>query len=361
MNIKIEEKPEWGKLATFVPNKSLPVYNWFYYKEGFARELVFKLIDRFGLKQGNWILDPFCGSGTTLLACRQKGISSIGLDVLPISVFASNVKTGDYDAGELKKTAKGIIKTKFQKPRISSRMPSIVKRAFNKYALEDVIFFRNEIQRIEDQRAKDFFLLALMNAAMKVSYAWKDGAVIKVRKKNTPPLRPFFRRTMQNMIKDIEKFEKLPCETVVHQEDARITNLDDDSIDAVITSPPYLNQIDYMKVYAIENFILGGFPEPPLRSYIGLGESEKIPYFDDMNMVLESLHRVCKPGANIAIVVGNGYLEGKIIESDVLITRLAENIGFGIEKIYVLNKRYALEKRTHKRGILRESLLLMRK
>jgi len=359
LNIKIEERPDWGKLATFVPNKQEPVYNWFYYKEGFARDLVFNLINKFGLNQDNWVLDPFCGSGTTLLACKQRGINSIGLDVLPISVFAADVKTQDYDTAELKKQAKILLKTKFQ--RLEFNTPPIVKRAFNKYSLEDVMFFKKEIQKIESEHTRNFLLLSLLNAAMRVSYAWKDGAVIKIRKKNTPPLRKFFNRTLFRMIKELEQFETKPCEIAVRQEDARITNIDDESIDAVITSPPYLNQIDYMKVYAIENFILGGFPDPPLRSYIGLGKDEKIPYFDDMNMVLKAMHRVCKPDANIAIVVGNGYLEGKIIESDVLITELAENIGFNIEKILVLNKRFALEKRTQKKGILRESLLLFRK
>src|SRR4030042_3930453 len=60
MDFKLEEKPEWGPLATFLPNKDEPIYNWFYYKEGFAKELVLKLADAFMLKQGT-VLAPFCG------------------------------------------------------------------------------------------------------------------------------------------------------------------------------------------------------------------------------------------------------------------------------------------------------------
>ena len=93
----MKEKPEWGSLATYIPNKKLPVYNWFYYKEGYGRDLVFRLIEKFGLKKGDNVLDPFCGVGTTLLACRQKGIRSIGFDVQPPAVFASLVKVRDYD------------------------------------------------------------------------------------------------------------------------------------------------------------------------------------------------------------------------------------------------------------------------
>jgi len=363
MEFKLEEKPEWGELATFVPNKKDPVYNWFYYKEGFSRELVFKVVEMFGLTQNALVLDPFCGSGTTLLACKQLGINSVGFDVLPISVFSSTVKTRDYDTEALREHAKTLLRTKFR--RFDFDVPSIVRRAFNKYALEDTIFFRHEINKIEDEKARDFFLLSLMNAAMKISYAWKDGAVIKIRKKHTPPLRKFFNRTIYKMISELDNFQKGECETIVNQCDARRMNLDDNSVDAVITSPPYLNQIDYIKVYEIENFILGGLPKPPIRSFVGFGEdievTNKLPYFDDMNMVLKELHRVCKPGANVAIVVGNGYINREIIESDIRIAELAESIGFTVEKIYVLNKRFALEERTKKKGILRESMIVLKK
>ena len=70
-NIALKYAKESGKEATFVPNKQLPVYNWFYYKEGFSRDLVFSLIEQFGLGTDSVVLDPFAGSGTTLLVCRQ--------------------------------------------------------------------------------------------------------------------------------------------------------------------------------------------------------------------------------------------------------------------------------------------------
>ncbi|UCD02785.1 MAG: hypothetical protein JSV63_03305 [Candidatus Aenigmatarchaeota archaeon] len=92
----MKEKPGWGSLATFIPNKKLPIYNWFYYKEGYSRDLVFRLIDRFRIGHGDTVLDPFCGVGTTMLACKQKGIRSIGFDVQPPAIFSSMVKTSDY-------------------------------------------------------------------------------------------------------------------------------------------------------------------------------------------------------------------------------------------------------------------------
>src|SRR3989304_1710181 len=95
--LKVEERLEWKEIATFVPNKRLPIYNWFYYKEGFSKELVEKLIEMFGIKENNTVLDPFCGSGTTVVACIQNGVNAIGFDVLPTAVFASQVKTAKYN------------------------------------------------------------------------------------------------------------------------------------------------------------------------------------------------------------------------------------------------------------------------
>ena len=95
MPYKIENKFEWGELATFVPNKPLPIYNWFYYKEGFSRELVLRLLEKFKAK--GTVLDPFCGVGTTNLACREKGIDSVGFELSPLALFAAKAKTSDYD------------------------------------------------------------------------------------------------------------------------------------------------------------------------------------------------------------------------------------------------------------------------
>jgi DNA modification methylase len=368
------EQKDWEELATFVPNKKLPVYNWFYYKEGFAADLVFKLIEKFAVRKDTVVLDPFCGSGTTLLACKHLGLQSIGYDVLPVSVFASYVKTRNYYTDKLRLAGHELFKAKFQKYRVDA--PPIMYRAFSKYALDDIIFFKRRISEIEDEDIRYFFLLGLVKAALAVSYAWKDGAVIKIKKKHSPPLRLMLNRTLKKMIKDLEKFKAQRAGVVVEQCDARIMNTGDESVDCIITSPPYLNQIDYTKVYAIENFIISSTrlaAQPAVRSYIGLkGEYDylisdvELPlsakaYFTDMNAVLEEMYRVCKHGADVAIVVGNGFVEGQIVDSDLILAHMAEKCGFDVKSIFVLNERYALVNRTEKKGILRESLIILKK
>lgn len=370
---KYVDRLELGEHATFVPNKKLPVYRWFYYKEGFSRELIFYLIDRFQIKgktseaSAPLVLDPFCGSGTTLLACKEKGINSIGFDTSELAAFASNVKTQNYDPQELKEDSKELFRGKFQ-PIVMKDTVSLIKRAFSKYALDDIVFFKN---RIRDLNNRNFFLLALINAAMKVSYAWKDGGVIKIKKHPAPPLRIFYKRVVKNMIKDLDKMQKTDAQCIVDVGDARRLRADDNSIDAVITSPPYLNNIDYTKVYAIEEWIANLHDNPyrstpkgvsSLRSYIGYGKpNTPDAYFEDMNDALLEMFRVLKQDGRAVIVVGNAYVNGEIINSDELLAQLAEKIGFSVKEIAVLNKRYALENRTNKKGVLRESMIVLEK
>lgn len=394
-DFKLVEKPEWGPLATFIPNKDEPIYNWFYYKEGFAKELVLRLAEMFSLRKGMNVLDPFCGVGTTLLACRQFGLNSTGFDVHPVAVFASKVKTRDYDAEILRQEIKSVIKAKFQHPR---KLPDsgIIRRVFPRHTLEDAVFFRDMIMQNHDSRVRDFLMLGLMSVAIKCSYAYKDGAVIKVRKKPTPPLRDMLRRQLFRMLRDIDSWKEgasrlqskglaIP-ETHAEFGDSRSLPLEPETMDSIITSPPYLNKIEYTRIYEIEHelFLRHVQESPSVRSYIGLSLNklekdfpklekaldyetvqelpmEAVPYLMDMFQSIEEMHRVCRKGAKLGIVVGNGCFPTCTVDSDIILSRMAESIGFKVDKILVLNKRWCTRNRTEKIGIVRESLLFWSK
>ena len=96
---KLEERIEWRRLPTFVPNKGLPVHSWFYCSQAFSAKLVELLLDALEVKQNQKVLDPFCGIGTTLLTCAQRGISSVGCDIFPPFCFViiTHNMTSCYD------------------------------------------------------------------------------------------------------------------------------------------------------------------------------------------------------------------------------------------------------------------------
>jgi DNA modification methylase len=382
---KQEKRLDLGKLATFVPNKQLPVYNWFYFKEGFARDLVNLLLDKYASKDGVGsngktsvnVLDPFMGSGTTLVACKERGLDSYGFDVSPLAVLASRAKTNDYDINELKQAIKAMSKSKFQR-QDTAALPKDVRKFFNQHTLDDVLFFRGQVGQYSSEGAiNDFLKLGLITSTTRCSHMYKDGAVLKVRKKPVPVFRKFYLRTLRNMLRDLQKISFKPCQTFTDHGDARNLRLDTEFIDLVITSPPYLNKIEYTKIYGIEEFLFFGrpFQKRGMRSYIGQdAEVEPVfddivlpdaanAYFADMRKTLSELRRVCKPGAVLAFVIGDGCFpeQEKVVHADSLLPRLAISEGFETSQIYTLNERWCTRRRVEKVGKMEESLIILRK
>lgn len=266
--MKFSEAPDFKDLVTFIPNKKELIHNWYYFKEGFSKQLVDIFIDRFNLDKNSLVLDPFCGVGTTLLSCKQREIKSIGFDVSPFFVFVSKVKTRDYDLDKLREAISETMKWKFERP---EKLPKekFIRKVFSRYTLEDAIFYKNKILGIEDEKSRDFLLLALIDSAIKSSWTIKDGAMIRIDKRGKPPLKKYFKYKIKKMFKDLRNSNISPIETKVEIGDAREIKLEDNSVDAVITSPPYLNKIEYTKIYNIETSLFFDFPESELRSYIG--------------------------------------------------------------------------------------------
>jgi len=383
------KKPFKKNLSGFVENKKLPIYNWLYYKEGFSAQLVIDLIEKFKLKKGGAILDPFCGSGTTLLAAKEKGINSVGFDVLNIALFASVVKTRDYSKiiRELKATLEELKNLPKTKEKIKIR-EKIILRAFPKRILLELMGLKEKIKEIKNPIVRDFFMLCLINTATKTSFAVKDGGCIKIDKKRAlPPAKYMFFKTAKKMIRDAEKGKFLPCKTEVYRQDARIFKLDENSIDCVITSPPYLNKIEYTNVYFIEEYLfLKRQLNAPLRSFVGTNssagiadiEDEKLQkhlsefagkkyetqiasYFVDTKKWLENVYFCLKRNKYCTIIVGGGCFEWGIVESDVIIGLIAQDIGFEVIDIEPLKKIVCTKNRSIKIGVIKESLIVLKK
>lgn len=369
----MEPRPDFAKLVTFVPNKKVPIHNWFHFKEGFSRDFVVKMFEIFGIKEGMKVLDPFCGSGTTLLVAKEMGIDAYGVDASPLAVFVSQVKVADYDVEELKAVSERIFSKGFRKCDIGN-VSWLTKAAFSKPALEDIAFFKEEVRRVEDLKVRNFFTLALMNSANKVSYAIKDGSYIRIRKKPHPPLRKVFKATVRRMIRDLQRTSYKGSRIDTCLGDARdLSFLPDKEFDSVVTSPPYLNKIEYTKVYRIEYELF--FPQvkvDALRSYIGMNVNVRgdpfpelrLPpaakaYLLDVERSLEEMKRVLKDGARVAMVVAEGAFPDRIVPCDVLVAELAKRKGFEVEKIIVAARRVVTRDRTIKIGRARESILLM--
>ncbi len=351
--MNIINSPELKDLVTFIPNKHEPIHNWYHYKEGFSRQLVDILLKKFDVQKDHVVLDPFMGVGTTLLACKQSGIRSIGFDVSPLCAFVSQVKTVDYNSEELDKQAREILSLKFVRP---ERVPKNewLRKAFSKYVLEDITFYKNKIFEIKDEKIRDFLILGLMDSAMSCSYIYKDGAFVRVQKRSVPPLKKFYKYKIKKMLKDLERANVPKIEAKVDMGDARNLPLEDKSVDFIITSPPYLNKIEYTKIYKTEYSLFFREPDTQIMSFVNEAEEG---YWRDMRKSLEEMKRVCR--GKIAIVIGGGCFQDHAVLVDEKLAEIAEEIGFKVDEILVARNSWCTRARTEKVGQIRESVIIL--
>lgn len=391
------KKPEYIELVTFKENKKKQIYNWFYYKEGFSPELVINLLEKFEIKKGSNILDPFCGTGNTLLACKENGYNALGFDILPLSVFISNTKLqGNYNIEKLYEAIRQITKVKFGKPK--TKWPKLwflsIDAVFSRYAREDLLFFKEKIFQFEDKKIRNFLFLGLLSIAGEASNTKKDGGVLRiVKKRHLAPVRYLLRNRLKRMYKDVERLnpreDKLKVEAKVG--DAKFLDINE-KFDACITSPPYLNFIDYTKLYGLELALflddskeVENIRKKAIRSFIcadtelkgevnsdilykilsKIKEKPKIVecYFYDMQLSLQSIFNALKKNGKAAIVIGNTcLLDLEItIESDLILAEIAENIGFKAKEIWVANARWCTLNGIKKERPVRESILILEK
>ncbi len=290
--------------------------------------------------------------------------------------FITKVKVEDYDVEKLRSYRDMIFEEKFTSQSYSVK--PFLKKLFPKQVLEDIFFFKKVLQSIDDEKYQDFFTLALMIAAEKSSYIYRDGAVVKVmrEKPRIPSLRKAFRRVCNMMIKDVAETPLKAVPTHIFLGDARkLEFIAEESVDAVITSPPYLNKIEYTQCYWPEYELF--FPDighPSMRSYLGVvpkdvdfsfytGELPPVAYlyFEDIRKALSEMYRVVKYRGKVVMVVGGGVFPDRVVETDIEVVKIADEDGFTVEHITAVNKRAATTKRVVKIGETRESILYLSK
>ena len=341
-----------GTYFTFEASKSLPFHRWFYYKEAFSPPVVDYFLEYFS-SQGP-VFDPFSGIGTTPLSCKASGLRSTAIDISPLAVFASRTKCTDYskeDVEAAKNEPKAFFKNR-QEPGFSWDFELFSPRKFfSKRNYNDICFIREKIEGMENEKVGSLFLLALLSILPQSGFFIKDGGVLRLEKsKSAIPAKNAFKKKAKQMLEDIETSPISGPEQEIFLADAR--SFSPPPHEVFITSPPYLNNIDYSKVYGLELSLLSMEKNAPLqmrrealRSFITkdarrseppeeAGEvARRIPvageYFSDMEKVLQNLYESTEKGG--ALIVGNAVLQGEHIEVDRILGEIGNRMGFEYE------------------------------
>ncbi len=292
--------------------------HWIYpYKGKFHPQMIRALLNIIGLSKGDTVLDPFVGSGTTALEAQLLGINCIGIDISPLCVLQSKVKTQSLDV------LQEILDLK-------DRVATSIERNF--YNLNGNVLDKT-IASIDNDKVKNFYIIAKLIAVSDNVRRKRDFAKSFIKNLNA----------MIKSVKDYaEVVRKLDIElgkVDIRIGDARCLPLESNSIDGIITSPPYSIALDYIANDAHALKELGCSLEELREKLIGvrgLGQERINFYNEDMKKSLKEMYRVLKPGKYAVIIIGNATYQGKEVKTVEFITDYASKIGF--ELVRSINK-----------------------
>jgi hypothetical protein len=152
--IKIREDSRFAALVR-PSDEGEPVQRWFRYREGYTAELCRKVF----VRQESFVIDPFCGFGSTLVAAQRAGFPSAGLDVSPLAVFVSRVKTRRYSdslVARIRTEMKALATIRADAPSSPPPQLRILNKLFHPEILNALSVFKCAIDGVADDHIRDF-------------------------------------------------------------------------------------------------------------------------------------------------------------------------------------------------------------
>lgn len=361
--------------------------------------------------KGDTVLDPFCGTGTVLMQARLYGMNAVGVDINPLAVLIAKVKATSLNARKLSRQTDAVFEAieNFDGDTALPEFPNI-DFWFEKHVQEDLANILCCVRNVKNKRYRDFLSVCFSSIIRKVSNAdprisppVKSKRMRQLMEKGRSlEVFSIFKEAVKKNQKRLERFCG-DCDRStnlrVRVGDSRRLSLEDESIDLVITSPPYVGAQKYVRSTRLEMLWLGLAGPVALREVdhdtlgselvrvkeihaepIGVGLADGLiemiqevdreraymvqKYFIDMKQVLSEIWRVLRGGKRLVIVIGNNTVRGNKIPSSRILAEMAQEIGFTKERELVDPIRYRglMKKRNRTAGIVEsERILIFRK
>jgi len=337
------------------------------YPAKFIPQIVSRLAERY-TREGDFIVDPFGGCGTTIVESKVMGRPSIAVDINPVAVLITKAKITPIDPVEIEKEfiiLKNKLETYNEKTKVKSPEHERINYWFKPEEKRKLAFILAEIVKIKDQNVQDFFFCAFSNILKNCSI-WLQKSNKPTRdfeKKPSDPIKTFFKQIKMMLRGNTQLFEllskkgylKIPSKVVCT--DARTIPTKDNSISLIVTSPPYVTSYEYADLHQLtalwleytkdlsdfrkrfigtsyhskKDLILNSSIAENIRKEllrIDKKTSEEVStYFSEMNQVFVEMQRILKKGGKTCIVVGNTSLKSvKILNAEVFVEQL-QNLG----------------------------------
>ncbi len=411
------------------------VHEWYRFVLSFPAHLVRDYLELFDLNSSHRVLDPFCGTRTVLIECKKLGIPSEGIEANPMAYFATKVKT-DWrtDPDRLVEHARliatmagdmlacdgiedspifGITPNQPINLRTLSAedMKLLLDNSISPLPLHKTLVLLDCIRKNFHQDFSQYELLAFSKSTVSSSSNLRFGPEVGlgVIKEDAPVISAWL-NNIQTIALDLRKMVKYGNATpsYVHLQDARdiFQILEPNSIDAVITSPPYPNEKDYTRTTRLESVLLGFIQNkadlqtlkkallcsntrtvykgdtddtwikdyPKIKLLADYIETERVRlnktsgferlyskvtklYFGGIARHLAFLRTALRPGAQLAYVVGDQASYFRVmIPTGKLLAEIAQSLGYELLDIHLFRNRFS----TTTKEQLREEVVLLR-
>lgn len=392
-------------------------HDWYRFVLSFPPHLVQKHLRDFGIQPDQRVLDPFCGTGTTVVECKKLGIPSVGVEANKMAWFAGSTKISwaievDRLIDHAARIAE-LAQTNLDQPLrrlCEERSQLLLKNSISERPLHKALVLLDQLEQHRDEVCDRYERLALAKILVYAVSNLKFAPEVSVGKsKQDAPVIELWLNEIHQIAGDLRQLQPLKdVPATVHHADSRklLEVLAPNSIDAVITSPPYPNEKDYTRTTRLESVLLGFLQtktdlrllkqdlmrsnsrcvyraddddqwvahHSEIQRIAAEIEAKRIQlnktsgferqyaratklYFGGMAKHLADLRQALRPGAQLAYVVGDqaSYLR-VMIRTGALIADLAKSLGYEVTDIELFRTRLATATKVQ----LREEVVLLK-
>lgn len=362
-------------ISETIKELSYLTHSYFRYYGKFPSKLASFFLSKYASKE-SVLLDNYAGSGTGLVEASILNIPSYGIDINPLAVLASNVKTRKYDSLQLRKAwnelAEHIEKIRVEGHDCSRFIPewNLIDKWFDKDIVKELSIIKAAIAGFQFKTSQDqeFFWLAFSAIIRRVSNAY-DGEVrphVNPNKRKREPIAAFAKKITE-MINLAEVFSETVKDQVISKsylqtniELTKNSEIKKAGINLVLSHPPYLNCFDYIPVFSLElrwtediQSIWGGFDlkavqKMETKSWPATNEKVLYGYFDGLREAYSQVFDVLEPGGICGVVIGDSTIRGELIRVHKIVGGILESIGFKLEEIVYRTTHYSTGKYSYR-------------
>ena len=308
-------------------------------------------------KKNDIILDPFCGSGTTLIQSELSARTGIGIDANPLACLISKVRTTPIPEKNLtfnlilQQIEKEINEFYQNGEKFEEFMPRIIipkipnlDKWFKKNVQIELGLIKNHIDKIKNKDIQDFLKVIFSNIIVKVSnQSHETQYCTKEKIYNSKDAFNLFKKKIEIGMDEIKSYNKLiktkSCKIICGDLRNKV-KLESQSINAIITSPPYLNAWDYHLYQRFRLFWLGFEPKDLREIEIGAhlthyqNPNAIQNYTNDMSKCFSNFNNLLKKNGKCCIVIGDSIINKKVVNVGNILIKIAKEYGFSCEKNY---------------------------